>query len=239
VSPRLAAIYSVRAGTTAKLLYGRAFRNPSAYESFYSFPDFQIGNPDLRPERIRTTEAIIEHEARPGLKLTGLAFSSTIDGLIQQLADPETGLLQFRNQPAFDTRGFELEAEQRYTSGHKIRTSYTNQSVDAAAGLTNAPRHLAKLNVSGPLFIERLTGGFELQYTSERSTSAGTVGGFAVANLTLRYRARAQPFELSASMYNLFDRRYADPVAPDPAVPARSVVEQEHRVFRLQAVYRL
>jgi iron complex outermembrane receptor protein len=239
VSPRFALIYGVTPSTTAKLLHGRAFRNPNAYESFYSFPDLQIGNLDLHPERIRTTEAILEHEAVPGLKLTGVVFSSTIDGLIQQVTDPATGLLQFRNQPAFDTRGVELEGEQRYVSGHKIRTSYTLQNVDAGAGLANAPRHLAKLNVSGPVWSERVTGGFELQYTSERRTSAGSVGGFAVANLTLRYRARTQPLEVSASMYNLFDRRYADPVAQEPAVPARSVVEQDHRVFRLQVVYRL
>jgi iron complex outermembrane receptor protein len=239
VSPRLALIYSAAPGTTAKLLYGRAFRNPNAYESFYAFPDLQIGNPDLRPERIRTVEGVVEHEATARLKLTGVVFASTIEGLIQQVSDPETGLLQFRNQAAFDTRGFELEGEQRYVSGHKVRTSYTLQSVDSGADLTNAPRHLAKLNVSGPLSSERLTGGFEMQYTSERRTSAGSVGGFAVANLTLRYRARSQPFELSASMYNLFDRRYADPVAHDPAVPARSVVEQDHRVFRVQALYRL
>ena len=239
VSPRFAVIYSATPTTTAKLLYGRAFRNPNAYESFYSYPDLQLGNPDLGPERIRTTEAVIEHEAVPGLKLTGVVFSSTIDGLIQQVTDPETGLLQFRNQAAFDTRGFELEGERRYASGLKIRTSYTRQSVDGSAGLTNAPRHLAKLNVSGPVWTERLTGGLEVQYTSERNTSAGSVGGFALANLTLRYRARSQPLEVSASMYNLLDRRFADPVAQDPAVPLRSVVEQDHRVFRLQVLYRL
>jgi iron complex outermembrane receptor protein len=238
-SPRAALIYSATPSTTAKLLYGRAFRNPNAYESFYSFPDLQIGNPELRPERIRTTEAILEHEAIPGLKLTGVVFSSTIEGLVQQVTDPTTGLLQFRNQPAFDTRGVELESEQRYVTGHKIRTSYTLQSVDASAGLANAPRHLVKLNASGPLWNERLTGGFEMQYTSERRTNAGSVGGFAIANLTLRYRARSQPLELSASMYNLFDRRYSDPVALDPEVPVRSVVEQDHRVFRLQILYRL
>ena len=179
------------------------------YESFYSFPDLQIGDADLRPERIRTTEAVVEHEPVPGLKLTGVVFASTIDGLIQQVTDPATGLLQFRNQPSFDTRGFEVEGEQRYVSGHKIRTSYTRQDVDASAGLANAPRHLAKLNVSGPVWTERLTGGVEVQYTSERLTTSGSVGGFALANLTLRYRARSQPFELSASLYNLLDRRYA------------------------------
>ena len=167
VSPRLAAIYSATPSTTAKLLYGRAFRNPNAYESFYSFPDLQIGDADLRPERIRTTEAVVEHEAVLGLKLTGVVFASTIDGLIQQVTDPATGLLQFRNQPSFDTRGFEVEGEQRYVSGHKIRTSYTRQDVDASAGLANAPRHLAKLNVSGPVWTERLTGGVEVQDTSD------------------------------------------------------------------------
>jgi iron complex outermembrane receptor protein len=54
VSARFALIYGVTPSTTAKLLHGRAFRNPNAYESFYSFPDLQIGNLDLHAERTRT-----------------------------------------------------------------------------------------------------------------------------------------------------------------------------------------
>ena len=238
VSPRLAVIYDATQTTTAKLLYGRAFRNPNAYESFYSFPGLQIGNPDLHPERIRTTEAIVEHEPVAGMKLTAVLFSSTIENLIQQVSDPATGLLQFQNQAAFDTKGAELEAERRFRSGHQIRTSYTRQNVDSSSGLTNVPRHLFKLNLSGPVLSERLTGGLEVQYTSERRTAAGSVGGFGVANFTLRYRARTHPLEVSASMYNLLDKRYADPTAADPLVPLRTAVEQDHRVFRLQALYR-
>jgi len=96
VSPRLAVIYNATQTTTTKLLYGRAFRNPNAYESFYSFPGAQIGNPDLRPEHIRTVEAIVEHEPVSGTKVTGVLFSSTIENLIQQVSDPATGLLHSR-----------------------------------------------------------------------------------------------------------------------------------------------
>ena len=85
-------------------------------------------------------------------------------------------------------------------------------------------------------WVLAVSGG---SYTSERRTTTGSVGGFGVANFTLRYRARSQPLELSASMYNLFDKHYADPVAADPLVPLRTTVEQDHRVFRLQLVYRL
>ena len=43
-------------------------------------------------------------------------------------------------------------------------------------------------------------------------------------------------WELSASLFNVFDRKCADPAAFDPAVPARDRLEQDGRPVRVKAV---
>ncbi len=55
------------------------------------------------------------------------------------------------------------------------------------------------------------------------------------ANLTLFSREIVKNLEVSASLYNLFDRRYRDPVAGDFRQPA---IEQDGRTFRVKLTYR-
>ena len=52
-----------------------------------------------------------------------------------------------------------------------------------------------------------------------------------VANLTLVARASAGRFDLSASVYNLFDERYADPGSPEHR---QDLIPQDGRNFRLK-----
>ncbi|MCK9365536.1 MAG: TonB-dependent receptor [Syntrophales bacterium] len=96
-----------------------------------------------------------------------------------------------------------------------MRTSYAwqiSREKETGDELINSPRHLAKLNYSVPVWGERLRTGLELQYTSSRKTLAGgTANGHLLTNLTLLSEMLAKNLELSASIYNLFDKRYSDP----------------------------
>lgn len=88
-----------------------------------------------------------------------------------------------------------------------------------------------------PLFDNALRTGAELQFTGSRKTLAGeNAGGHAVANLTLTSQNRAQGLELSASIYNLFDRHYADPGRPEHL---QDVIPQDGRNLRFKLSYRL
>ena len=60
--------------------------------------------------------------------------------------------------------------------------------------------------------------------------------GYAITNLTLLMPKLARDTELSASIYNLFDRRYFDPAGDDLNPIDR--VEQNGRSFRLKMTYR-
>lgn len=58
-NPRAGLIYTWR-DTTAKLLYGRAFRAPNPFEQFYVASVGSKPNPDLKPESISTYELVLE-----------------------------------------------------------------------------------------------------------------------------------------------------------------------------------
>jgi iron complex outermembrane receptor protein len=56
-----------------------------------------------------------------------------------------------------------------------------------------------------------------------------------LTNLTLLSEKIAKGMELSASVYNLFDKRYADPGAPEHV---QDLIWQDGRSYRLKLSYR-
>jgi iron complex outermembrane receptor protein len=121
----------------------------------------------------------------------------------------------------------------------RLRTSYAwqiSRDVTTQAELVNSPRSLAKLNYSVPVWRDGMRTGLELQYTSSRKTLAGgTAGGHLLTNLTLLSERLAENLDLSASVYNLFDIRYADPGAQEHI---QDLLMQDGRSYRLKLNYR-
>jgi iron complex outermembrane receptor protein len=238
-SPRLAAIYKPTDATVWKLVYGAGYRNPSAYERFYSFPDDQIPNPTLGPERARNVEVLFEHYLAPRTRILGSLYRYRIDRVVFQERDPVSGVTQFRNGAAVVGRGIEAELEHLWENGARLRTSIALGSARTGDGSTllGTLRRQAKLNLSLPLPFVPLNLGLEGLLTGRRRSDVGEVGGFGVLNLTLLYPADHRRVEASFSIYNLFDRRYLDPVALEPVVPDRAGIEQDGRSFRFKLQY--
>jgi len=239
-NPRLGLIWMPRQSTALKLLYGTAFRAPNAFEQYYNDGNATSkASPDLKPEKITSYELVAEHELQTNFRLTAAVFRNDIGNLINQITDASDGLLVFQNIGQVRTQGAEIEAERAWDNDTRMRASYAWQTThDQFNGveLENSPRHLAKFNYSRLLWSGVLRGGAELQYTGPRKTLSGaTAGGFAVANLTLLNRELARGLQLSASIYNLFDKRYADPARPEH-VPIDTIV-QDGRNFRLKLDY--
>lgn len=237
LSPRLALIYQHDADTTAKALYGTAFRAPNAYERYYNPSGIYSLNPDLRAEEIKTYELVLERRLDPRTRAVASIFHYDIKDLID-LNQLDSGLYQFENLSEARADGLELEAERRWEDGSQLKASYTWQVVTDATGqrLDNSPRHLAKLHHARPLFDNRLRLGLEGLYVSSRITpKGGKVGAYPLFNLTLSGLKLTQGLELSASVYNLLDRRYADP-GSDEHVQDRLL--QDGRRYQLRLTYR-
>ena len=240
-NPRVALLYNPAEKTTVKVIAGRAFRAPSAYELYWN-PDAQNQklNPDLKPETINTYELVLEQYFQRHFRGTITGFYNQIDNLISQITDPADNKKVYRNVDSVEARGVEAELEGKWDNGLFSRISYVYQkSKDSLTGelIPNSPRSLAKFNVTAPLASEKLFAGAEIQYASKRRTNAGNeLGGFFLTNVTLFSQKIAKDLELSGSVYNVFDKQYSDPASEEHR-PMDSI-GQDGRSFRVKATYR-
>jgi iron complex outermembrane receptor protein len=237
-NPRLGLIYQPFDGTTLKLLYGTAFRAPNTFESYYAcchaFTPW-IGNPNLKPEQIETFEFVWEQRINQYLNLRFSPFHNRLTDLLELRAFP--GYKQFVNGGNAESHGLETQISGRFRDWEG-RLSYTYQSgrlSETSGSPANVPSHMVKLNVSAPLWTDRVFAGLELQYVSRRATVGGShADGYVVTNLTVFSRRWLPGLELTGGVYNLFDEHYSDPASP-PLLP--DVIPQDGRSLRMKLTY--
>lgn len=239
-NPRLALIHHLWDDTTFKLLYGKAFRAPNAYELYYHDGGYTTKAPEhLDPETIETYEMVLERALTPNLSATLSGFHYVMDDLIGQRVDPDDDLLVFANLDEVKAQGVEFALNGRWERGLRARTSYAY--VDAehnATGqtLANSPAHLAKLNLIVPVLEETLFAGLEIQYNGSSRTLVGDpADDFVLTNLALTYTSPSKRLEIAAGLYNLFDVDYA---YPGYGEHAQDTIEQDGRTFRIKLTYR-
>ncbi len=240
LSPRLALIWNATPATTLKTLYGRAHRAPNAFERDYGDGLTQVANPALGGETIDTLEVVADHRLRPDLQLRGSVYRWNMKGLVTLGIDPVSGLGQYQSGEDVVATGVELSAHKTWDWGGRLRGSLTHQDVAyrSSERLNNSPRVLGKLNFSAPLANTGLLMGFELQYSSKRQTVEGTqLDGYWLSNLHLVADKWAKGLEVSLGLYNLFDTRYAHPLAKD-TINWQNTLVQDGRSARLKMVYR-
>ncbi|MBA4417333.1 MAG: TonB-dependent receptor [Syntrophus sp. (in: bacteria)] len=238
-NPRAALIYTPFEKTTIKLLYGQAFRAPNAFESYYNDGNVtQKANPNLTPEKIETYELVLEQYVK-NYRFSASGYYYRVKDLINLYTDPADSLLVFRNIGKTESKGAQLKIEGKWSNGIEAKASYSIQeTIDKETGrsMTNSPKHLAKLNIFSPLISKKLSTGLELQYTSSRRTFNGdSTGGFVIANLTLLSREVIKDLEVSGTIYNLFNKKYGDPVSNEFR---QNIIVQDGRTFRIKFTYR-
>jgi len=243
-NPRLALIYHPFEKATLKAIYGTAFRAPNFFE---------LEDPlaDLKPETITTYELVYEQGFGDHLRTSVSGFYNQIDDLIERQDDGS-----YVNKSGADADGVEVALEGTWAGGVRTRASYTYQETKDRLTdqvLTDSPRHLGKLSLTVPLIKERLSAGLEVQFTSKRRTmltvynpdplvgglitSRGAdAAGFGIVNATLFSQNLVKNLDLSASVYNLLDRKYDDPATPSHI--GQDLIQQNGRTFRVKLTYR-
>jgi iron complex outermembrane receptor protein len=199
----------------------------------------------LQPEEITSYELVYEQGFARHLRTSVSGFYNEMDGLIAF----ESG--RFINFDA-ETKGMELALEGFWTNAVRGRLSYTLQETDSKSvrfDLPDSPEHLVKFNLAVPLWRDKVFAGLEFQYTSERKSLHATTSssgqpltvqgdnaaGYGILNLTLFSRELVKNLELSASVYNLLDRKYSDPAT---RFHRQDTLERDGRTFRLKLTYR-
>ena len=237
-NPRVALLFHPWEHTSFKLVAGRAFRAPSAYELYFASP-LNEANPYLRGETVRSGELIMEQGLGRRLRMTVCAYNNNMQGLISGTIDPSDGKAVLMNNDAVLARGVEMQLDGKLDNGIAGRASYTYGDANdkfSPFRLPDSPRHLAKFNLTVPLLRRRLLAGWESQYSSQRATLAENyLGGFFVTNLTLSARNLGKHTDLSFSLYNLFDKNYSQ---PGGAAMLQDALKQDGRSFRIKVGFK-
>ena len=238
-NPRVALIYAPAETTAVKLIYGTAFRAPNNFELYYQVANSQAANPDLRPEKISSYEIVLEQYFGKHLRGTAAAFYNHIKDLIEQQTDRDTGLLVFKNTDKVEAKGLEFELDWVWDGGYKARASYTVQDAKDKTdneSLINSPKHLAKVNVTLPVWSDKLFVGIEEQFMSSRRTLASAkTGAVYLTNVTLFSQRIIKNLEFSGSIYDLFNHKYGDPGAEEHR---QDIIRQDGRGYRVKLTCR-
>jgi iron complex outermembrane receptor protein len=237
--PRLALIYNPFEGSTFKAIYGTAFRAPN----FSELSDPRLQN--INPETITGYELVYEQQIGPHFRSSVSGFYNVMDDLIVF----DSG--SFTNFNA-DTKGVELALETSWHNGIRGRASYSFQetrNTSVSWEMPDSPNHMVKLNLSVPIYKDKIFAGADFLYASDRRSLHNTTdpfgqpitvqgtdaGGYGIVNLTLFSQNLVKNLEVSASLYNVLDRRYSDPASH---FHVQDTIEQNGRTFRIKLTYR-
>ena len=241
VNPRAALIYTPIKSSVFKFLYGTAFRAPNQYELYLDSPTYGTkGNPDLNPETIKTYEIVYEQRMGDNITATLSGFYNRIENIIIQEPDPVDSLLVFHNHDGARAGGVEAELEGKWQSGLRNKLSYTYtplaEDTETHQPLANSPRNMIKGSTIIPLIAQKLFADLDAQYIGRRGLiKGGSTGSVVLMNATLFSKSFARNLDVSASVYNLLDRKYGDPGGEDH-LPL-TTIPQDGRTYRVKLTY--
>lgn len=229
--------------TTLKVLYGTAFRSPNFAELYNQNNPAVVGNENLKPEKIKTTEASLGYEFTRTAKLSITYFDNTIKDLITVGPKPAPTLpANFINQGQQRVKGGEVEIQERITSRIKASMNYSYQKgADEATGLRIPEVPVQKGGLRTTIDLSKyVIMNSDLIMVGKRLRGAGDVrpnlGGYGIVNLNLLVKEIGKGLEISAAIGNLFDRKYADPSPATSKVP--NDYPQEGRNIFVETSYR-
>jgi iron complex outermembrane receptor protein len=240
VSPRLGLVYSPAESTHFKLMYGHAFREPNAYESYYVSSISNAASTILKAEQVHSLELELEQTFAKKYDFISSLYANRFHDLIDQQSNPAIGRLPNTNSSeVLHNNGLEVELDANWPRGIKGQLSYSLQSsrfVPGSQMATNSPQQLAKARLLLPIVQNRLSAAFDGWYTDRLLSVSGVeLGSYFVANATLLARNLHKNFDVSVSVYNLFNKYYADPGGFEHGEVS---IPQDGRTAQLQLTYR-
>ena len=234
-NPRLALVWDASYALTAKLLYGEAFRAPSFNEQ-YGINAVLNGNPNLKPETVKTLEAAISWQGRKDLQVNLSLFKYAMRDIVRLVPNlaPTPGST-FQNTGRQHGSGLELEALWDASPNLRLSGNYAWQrSIDDAtdrdAGY--APHHHLYARADWGLTPRWNLGG-QVNWIADRRRAAGDtrppIDDYATFDLTVRGARVVGDWDATVTARNLFDADAREPslapglIANDLPLPGRSL----------------
>ncbi len=209
-SPRVALAWRPDPAWSLKLMHGRSFRAPNAYEAFYEVDSTAgyLRNAGLRPEHVSGDEFTAEWQPAPGWRASGSLYRNQGRGLILLGYDASLERYRFDNSGRFASHGAEFELER--ASGAlrwRVNASF-NQ--DRSPGAEDSPSLYPRRMLKGTLILP-LSAAWRLGLEADASSRRGAAPGQALLNLSLGGPLPALRAQLQLSLRNALDRALQDP----------------------------
>lgn len=135
---RIALVYNIADRLSTKLMYGTSFNAPSSVQLYsnYITPGGIVGNPDLKPERAKTTEWSIIGELFENVNFSTNVFYTEIDDKIEYLLPyGDVSNIKAENVSNIYSAGLEAELNASFSNN----TSYLNYSYQRSILEKNDP----------------------------------------------------------------------------------------------------
>lgn len=210
--PRVALVWEAAYDVTAKLMYGSAFRAPSFTELYVINNPAAIGNPDLKPETLRTLEAAVSWHAASNARVALNLYRFRQSNIIRT----DTAIT-FQNQGRQDGHGLELEGQWEPSRAWRVAGGYAWQrTVDSDTGLDAglAPRQHANLRADWRPAADWQTQ-LQINWVADRRREANDtrpkVPDYTTVDLNLRTEPGGGPWALALTVRNLFDADAREP----------------------------
>ncbi|MFT5660148.1 MAG: outer membrane cobalamin receptor [Sulfurimonas sp.] len=214
INPRIGSTYSINKTNTLKLMYGEAFRAPTFAELYNKNNPAFVGNQNLKPETIKTTEITIINNDIDNTQLSFTLFKSDIDDLI--LVDASSGN-KYMNIGKIITKGGKIELKYELSRGSYVLANYSYQ--DAQNKTTNedmpdVSKHLgyAALNYrAGSDYNLYIDAKYKGEQTRGTSSFGAAIKSATIVNATLNIKdIFVDDMKMKLSINNLFNKTTYD-----------------------------
>ncbi|MDI3324274.1 TonB-dependent receptor [Pontibacterium granulatum] len=214
-TPRLALVWEPLHNLTTKLLYGEAFRAPSFAELYFQNNPSALGNPNLKPEEIKTWELALDYRPsfETGVKLSFFNYEAT--DLIAIVAQGSTR--QYQNARNQDGYGLELELDWDATEALNLNASYAwqhSEDADTGEDVADVPEHTTYLDINYR-FSRDWRGSLQHYWVGSRSRAEGDsrpdIDDYHWVNARVTRSFNNDRLKLSIIAKNLFDTDAREP----------------------------
>lgn len=231
-NPRLSVQYNTDNDASWKLLATRAFRIPSVSDRSVTG--------ELRAETVKSLELEYEKLLTKNSNLMASVYFNQINNLISFRFDESLAeTVAFNNSSNVNSRGFELEYRYQLQNQLILSASYGYINAQSSNELVtaNSPKHSVKSKLLMPVFDDYWRIGINAQYLSERKTVFGDkANAYFLTNMTISSTDNvSETWQVSASLYNIFDKEYADPASINHT---QTTIPQDGRRLYVEARYR-
>lgn len=226
-NPRLGLVWEARDNLTVKLLYGQAFHAPP-FESLYVHNNpIRLGNPNLKPEKIRTWELAFDYRVNNNMHLALNLFRYDIDDKITSIpTGPSESSLA--NATTWSGQGGEFELRWKTSTKSSLLFNYSYQHSKDAAGeaLPYASKHTVYARADyllGAHWYLDTQLNWMSDWFREPHDPRPDMNGYTTVDLTLRRKdIYGGNTNFAISVRNLFNADVRYP-SPSPAIGSNAI----------------